>query len=275
MLSLRTKAPIRAAVSVAKASCASSPASYNVLDVLRASIAASVTPSTTTVRYASHASQGRANGPKNGPGKRLGAKKTGEQYVVPGNIIYKQRGTLWFPGENAYMGRDHTIHAGVSGYVKYYRDPLLHPKRKYIGVVFKRNDVLPRPPNKPRPRRLNLIAVPRRPDVDTFAAENVETDLTVSKKPGEESVVREMPRKRDRSGRVPVGDLKIRPGYMYREANWQIGRAPERAGVKVHKFVKNDRWEAWRRASARGKVIREKVAIGKRKSGSKKQKSKK
>ncbi|KAK7545160.1 mitochondrial 54S ribosomal protein bL27m [Phyllosticta citribraziliensis] len=270
MLLLRTRAPIRAAAHVAKASCAASPASLNVLDVLRASIAAS-TPTLATVRHASHAAQGRANGVKNGPGKRLGAKKTGEQYVVPGNIIYKQRGTLWYPGENAYMGRDHTIHAGVKGFVKYYRDPLKHPKRKYIGVVFDRNDTLPRPLNAPRARRLNLLAVPRQPEDDTFAAGFVD-DLTVDQTPGKESTVRERPRK---DGRVPVKDLKIRPGYMFREANWQIGRAPDRAGVDVKKFVKGDRWAAWRKASVRAKTIREKIAIGRRKGGSKKQKNKK
>lgn len=54
-------------------------------------------------RHASHQAQGRANGAKDGPGKRLGAKKTGGQYVVPGNIIFRQRGTLWFPGDNCFM----------------------------------------------------------------------------------------------------------------------------------------------------------------------------
>src|SRR5687768_12904031 len=59
-----------------------------------------------------------------------------DQFVIPGNILYKQRGTLWWPGENCIMGRDHTIHAMATGYVKYYRDPARHPDRKYIGVVF-------------------------------------------------------------------------------------------------------------------------------------------
>jgi hypothetical protein len=40
------------------------------------------------------------------------------------------------------MGRDHTIFAQETGYVKYYTDPEKHPKRKYIGVVFE-GDVLP------------------------------------------------------------------------------------------------------------------------------------
>jgi large subunit ribosomal protein L27 len=33
----------------------------------------------------------------------LGAKKSGGEYVVPGNILFKQRGTLWFPGDNCSM----------------------------------------------------------------------------------------------------------------------------------------------------------------------------
>lgn len=56
-------------------------------------------------RNASHAAQGRANKAKQGPGKRLGAKKTGGEYVIPGNILFKQRGTHWFPGENCFMVR--------------------------------------------------------------------------------------------------------------------------------------------------------------------------
>lgn len=59
-------------------------------------------------RHASHQSQGRANGAKDGPGKRLGAKKTSGEYVVPGNILYKQRGTLWFPGDGCHMVRSST-----------------------------------------------------------------------------------------------------------------------------------------------------------------------
>ncbi|KAK3402470.1 ribosomal L27 protein-domain-containing protein [Sordaria brevicollis] len=114
-------------------------------------------------RYASVKSQGAYRlKPKRTIPKKLGAKKTGDQYVIPGNIIYKQRGTLWHPGENTIMGRDHTIHAAVAGYVKYYRDPQRHPDRQYIGVVFNRNDKLPYPKDAPRKRKLGLVAVPRK-----------------------------------------------------------------------------------------------------------------
>ncbi|KAK0741340.1 ribosomal L27 protein-domain-containing protein [Schizothecium vesticola] len=114
-------------------------------------------------RYASVKSQGAYRIPnKKTLPKKLGAKRTGDQYVIPGNIIYKQRGTIWHAGENALAGRDHTIHAAIAGYVKYYRDPLRHPKRQYIGVVYNKTDVLPTPVGAPRKRKLNLVAVPRR-----------------------------------------------------------------------------------------------------------------
>lgn len=45
--------------------------------------------------------------------------------------------------------------------------------------------------------------------------------------------------------------LKLRPGYMYREANWEIGRAAERAKVKVRAYKPGDRFTAWRKTVAR------------------------
>lgn len=52
-------------------------------------------------------------------GRRLGVKKFGGERVVPGNIIIRQRGTRWHPGENVGMGRDHTIFALVEGQVSF------------------------------------------------------------------------------------------------------------------------------------------------------------
>lgn len=85
-----------------------------------------------------------------------------DQYVLPGTILYKQRGTLWYAGENAILGRDHTIHAAVAGYVKYYRDPYQHPHRQYIGVTLDRSDALPHAPDAARKRRLGMVAVRRK-----------------------------------------------------------------------------------------------------------------
>lgn len=63
-------------------------------------------------------------------GKRLGVKKFGSERVEPGNIIVRQRGTKYKPGENVGMGRDHTIFAKVSGHVKFEGSG-----DKYISVI--------------------------------------------------------------------------------------------------------------------------------------------
>lgn len=51
--------------------------------------------------------------------KRLGVKKFGGEDVVSGNIILRQRGTKYHPGQNVGIGRDHTIFAVAEGKVKF------------------------------------------------------------------------------------------------------------------------------------------------------------
>jgi large subunit ribosomal protein L27 len=63
--------------------------------------------------------------------KRLGVKKFGSETVRAGNIIVRQRGTKWYPGDNVGLGRDHTIFALTDGRVCF-RDGKLG--RKYVHV---------------------------------------------------------------------------------------------------------------------------------------------
>lgn len=116
--------------------------------------------------------------------KKMGAKRVGEQYVLPGTIIYKQRGTIWHAGENTILGRDHTIHSAIAGYVKYYRDPARDPRRQYIGVTFERNDKLPYSPQAVRERRVGLTAVPIKQHAarPTFSTSGIPTK--VIRRPG-------------------------------------------------------------------------------------------
>jgi len=51
--------------------------------------------------------------------KRLGVKLFGGQYAKAGNIIVRQRGTKFHPGNNVYMGKDHTLHAQIEGFVNF------------------------------------------------------------------------------------------------------------------------------------------------------------
>ncbi|MDE0941579.1 MAG: 50S ribosomal protein L27 [Alphaproteobacteria bacterium] len=52
-------------------------------------------------------------------GRRLGVKKFGGEKVIPGNIIVRQRGTKWKPGDNVGLGKDHTIFALIEGQVTF------------------------------------------------------------------------------------------------------------------------------------------------------------
>ena len=54
-------------------------------------------------------------------GRRLGIKKFGGESVIAGNILVRQRGTQWYPGQNVGLGRDHTIFALVDGNVEFSR----------------------------------------------------------------------------------------------------------------------------------------------------------
>ena len=62
--------------------------------------------------------------------KRLGVKKYGGEVVIPGNIIVRQRGTHFKPGNNVGMGKDYTIFAMAAGHVKFE----VRRGRKFISV---------------------------------------------------------------------------------------------------------------------------------------------
>lgn len=53
--------------------------------------------------------------------KRLGVKKFGGESVIAGNIIIRQRGTAYHPGDNVGMGKDHTLYALTDGKVNFCR----------------------------------------------------------------------------------------------------------------------------------------------------------
>ncbi len=62
---------------------------------------------------------GSSRNGRDSAGRRLGVKKYGGEVVIPGNIIVRQRGTKFHPGDNVGMGKDHTLFATVEGRVKF------------------------------------------------------------------------------------------------------------------------------------------------------------
>ncbi|WP_350177255.1 50S ribosomal protein L27 [Phaeodactylibacter sp.] len=64
--------------------------------------------------------------------KRLGVKLFGGQYAKAGNILVRQRGTKYHPGENVYMGKDFTLHAAIEGTVTFRRR---RKDRLYVNIM--------------------------------------------------------------------------------------------------------------------------------------------
>jgi len=62
---------------------------------------------------------GSSRNGRDSAGRRLGVKKFGGELVVPGNIIVRQRGTKFHPGNNVGIGKDHTLFALVDGHVAF------------------------------------------------------------------------------------------------------------------------------------------------------------
>jgi large subunit ribosomal protein L27 len=75
---------------------------------------------------------GSSRNGRDSAGQRLGVKMFGDQKCVAGNIIARQRGTTWHPGQNVGMGKDHTLFALTDGTVTF-RDGKLG--RKYVHIM--------------------------------------------------------------------------------------------------------------------------------------------
>ena len=74
---------------------------------------------------------GSSRNGRDSEGRRLGVKKFGDQVVLAGNIIVRQRGTKFHPGTNVGMGKDHTLFATANGRVRF----LTRQGRAFVSVV--------------------------------------------------------------------------------------------------------------------------------------------
>ena len=71
--------------------------------------------------FASKKGVGSTKNGRDSAGRRLGAKVSDGERVTAGSILYRQRGTKIYPGENTGMGKDHTLFAKIDGIVKFER----------------------------------------------------------------------------------------------------------------------------------------------------------
>lgn len=148
----------------------------------------------TQVRTATKRAAGSKTHMKDSAGRRLGSKKHEGQIVKTGEIIYRQRGTNYYPGENTDIGKDHTIYAMEPGFVRYYLDPF-HPKRKFIGVALTLELRLPTDHWDPRVRRFGYEEI-QDPEKAKIEAEHLsKKDYLLKQKLEVEIAAREEKRK--------------------------------------------------------------------------------
>ena len=81
--------------------------------------------------FASKKGAGSTRNGRDSNAQRLGVKRCGGEHVVPGNIIVRQRGTKFHPGQGVGIGRDYTIFALVAGQVTFSSSR----NRKHVNVV--------------------------------------------------------------------------------------------------------------------------------------------
>lgn len=176
------------------------------------------------VRTATKRAAGSRTSMKDSAGRRLGPKKYEGQTVKVGEIIMRQRGTKFYPGDNVGIGKDHTIYALEPGVVRYYLDPF-HPKRKFIGVSLSRDIKLPLPHFQPRVRRFGREVI-----TDAKQAEEEEQFLPRKKALVKDEILQKLAeRERDRENmrkefvkilteklKVELPDMELGTKYLIR-----------------------------------------------------------
>jgi len=80
--------------------------------------------------FASKKGAGSTRNGRDSNAQRLGVKRFGGERVLAGNIIVRQRGTKFYPGENVGIGKDHTLFALVEGTVEF----STRRKRQHVNV---------------------------------------------------------------------------------------------------------------------------------------------
>ena len=85
--------------------------------------------------FATKMMAGSTSNKKDSAGRRLGIKRFGQAEVLENEIVARQRGFKWHPGENVKYGRDHTLHSDTEGILGWSKDSYARKKRTYIHVI--------------------------------------------------------------------------------------------------------------------------------------------
>uniref|UniRef100_A0A7R9U6X0 50S ribosomal protein L27, chloroplastic n=1 Tax=Pinguiococcus pyrenoidosus TaxID=172671 RepID=A0A7R9U6X0_9STRA len=110
------------------------------------------------VRFATKKAGGSSQNGRNSIGRRLGLKRHGGQRVKENEIIMRQRGMTFHPGENVHRGKDFTLHASMDGVVQFtwYKQPCRGKLKSRARI-----NIVPYVPGAPQPKSNHEPYVPR------------------------------------------------------------------------------------------------------------------
>ena len=124
--------------------------------------------------------------------KRLGVKLFGGEMARAGNIIIRQRGTKFHPGENVGIGKDHTLYAVVDGNVEYRRR---RKNRLFVSIEAAALDAaLARKPKRATPKP-KAITVEKAPNVEVKEIAASDNKVTPPKAVIKETTAKAKPQK--------------------------------------------------------------------------------
>ena len=135
--------------------------------------------------FASKIMAGSTNNKKDSAGRRLGIKKWGAAEVRKGDILLKQRGHKWHPGNHVRSTKDHTIHAEMEGIVAWSRDRYSFRRRSRIHVIpqeIPNRKLAPPTPFVYHPELFEALA-PYNPEPTTFEIPKKKKVVKTGKKP--------------------------------------------------------------------------------------------
>ncbi len=160
--------------------------------------------------------------------KRLGVKLFGGQLAKAGNILVRQRGTKYHPGENVYMGKDYTLHAAVDGTVTFKKRK---KNRTYVEILPDGDIIV-----QPRPDEIH-----DEPAKPVESAPTVE-DATVTP-PAEEPAQPEKPAAEEPAAEEKPGKVKIGG------KNWNVDdlKLIEGIGPKIAEIFADAGIDTWQK----------------------------
>ncbi|RSH86935.1 60S ribosomal protein L27 [Saitozyma podzolica] len=107
----------------------------NIFSSIRQDLFAGPSTLQLQIRTATKRGGGSSKNGRDSAGKRLGVKKFTDQYVLPGQIIVRQRGSTLHAGQHVSKGSDHTLYATEPGYIKFYSHHLPFPHTTFPSTT--------------------------------------------------------------------------------------------------------------------------------------------